>query len=151
MNTFVNIGRIKLKKNYVNVDKAWTMCVSYADISWHFPDHVCMSFCPRSLWMTLNIIWLLFQNLLSSRQIMNTSFEPFRIVNTYGAFGSVTKIRTEVIIEGTHGPDPNSPNAEWLEYDFKCKPGNLSQAPCLISPYHYRYIFTRQPYLAFIF
>lgn len=27
------------------------------------------------------------QNLLSSRQHMNTSFEPLRIVNTYGAFG----------------------------------------------------------------
>ena len=26
-------------------------------------------------------------NLLSSRQAMNTSFDPFRIVNTYGAFG----------------------------------------------------------------
>lgn len=27
------------------------------------------------------------QNLLSSRQAMNTSFDSFRIVNTYGAFG----------------------------------------------------------------
>lgn len=26
-------------------------------------------------------------NLLSSRQVMNTSFDPLRIVNTYGAFG----------------------------------------------------------------
>lgn len=26
-------------------------------------------------------------NLLSPRQMMNTSFEPLRIVNTYGAFG----------------------------------------------------------------
>ena len=35
-------------------------------------------------------------NLMSAEQVMNTSFEPFRIVNTYGAFGSVTKERTEV-------------------------------------------------------
>lgn len=41
------------------------------------------------------------QNLLSSRQAMNTSFDSFRIVNTYGAFGSVTKERTEVIFQGT--------------------------------------------------
>jgi hypothetical protein len=41
-------------------------------------------------------------NLLSSRQVMNTSFEPFRIVNTYGAFGSVTRYRTEIVFEGTH-------------------------------------------------
>lgn len=27
------------------------------------------------------------QNLLSSRQAMNTSFDPLRLVNTYGAFG----------------------------------------------------------------
>ena len=27
------------------------------------------------------------QNLMSSRQIMNTSFDSFRLVNTYGAFG----------------------------------------------------------------
>ncbi len=26
-------------------------------------------------------------NLVSSRQVMNTSFDPLRIVNTYGAFG----------------------------------------------------------------
>ena len=26
-------------------------------------------------------------NLMSAQQVMNTSFEPFRIVNTYGAFG----------------------------------------------------------------
>jgi hypothetical protein len=31
-------------------------------------------------------------NLISSQQIMNTSFDPFRIVNTYGAFGSVGEV-----------------------------------------------------------
>jgi hypothetical protein len=75
-------------------------------------------------------------NLLSTRQIMNTSFEPFRIVNTYGAFGSVTKTRTEVVFEGTTDEDPA--HATWREYEFKCKPGRPNRAPCLISPYHYR-------------
>lgn len=32
-------------------------------------------------------------NLLSSRQMMNTSFEPLRIVNTYGAFGRYSTVR----------------------------------------------------------
>ena len=33
------------------------------------------------------------QNLLSSKQMMNTSFDSLRIVNTYGAFGRyVTKL-----------------------------------------------------------
>ncbi|XP_032087092.1 lipase maturation factor 1 isoform X2 [Thamnophis elegans] len=77
-------------------------------------------------------------NLISSRQIMNTSYNPLRIVNTYGAFGSVTKERTEVIIQGTSSSDPNDPAAVWEEYEFKCKPGNLQRRPCLISPYHYR-------------
>ena len=40
-----------LSKNHVNVDKRWTIYVSYVNISWHFTNHVCMSFCPRSLWM----------------------------------------------------------------------------------------------------
>src|SRR5256886_14382969 len=33
------------------------------------------------------------RNLLSRRQIMNTSFDPFHIVGTYGAFGSATNER----------------------------------------------------------
>ncbi|ELU02414.1 hypothetical protein CAPTEDRAFT_179420 [Capitella teleta] len=78
------------------------------------------------------------QNLLSHRQIMNTSFDSFRIVNTYGAFGSITKERTEVVFQGTHSLEPNAPNAEWKDYEFKCKPGNITRRPCLISPYHYR-------------
>ncbi|XP_048817358.1 lipase maturation factor 1 isoform X2 [Lagopus muta] len=77
-------------------------------------------------------------NLLSSRQVMNTSFNPLRIVNTYGAFGSITKERTEVILQGTSSPDPNDPTAVWQEFDFKCKPGDLWRRPCFISPYHYR-------------
>ncbi|XP_065185827.1 lipase maturation factor 1-like [Sycon ciliatum] len=32
------------------------------------------------------------QNLLSARQAMNTSFEPLRIVNTYGAFGRYSPV-----------------------------------------------------------
>lgn len=78
------------------------------------------------------------QNLVSSKQIMNTSFSPLRIVNTYGAFGSITKRRTEVILKGTNSSTPESPLAVWEEYEFKCKPGDIFRQPCLISPYHYR-------------
>ncbi|CAH1784987.1 unnamed protein product, partial [Owenia fusiformis] len=78
------------------------------------------------------------QNLMSTRQAMNTSFDPLRIVNTYGAFGSITKERTEVIFQGTHSINPNDPDAKWEEYEFKCKPGDVFRRPCLISPYHYR-------------
>lgn len=52
-------------------------------------------------------------------------------MNTYGAFGSVTKERTEVVIQGTRATNPEDPVAVWEEYDFKCKPGNLYQV-CLV-------------------
>jgi hypothetical protein len=71
---------------------------------------------------------------------MNTSFEPFRLVNTYGAFGSVTKVRHEVIFKGTQSDKINDPDKKvsWHEYEFKCKPGNVSRRPCFVSPYHHR-------------
>jgi hypothetical protein len=31
--------------------------------------------------------------------MMNTSFDPLKLVNTYGAFGSITRNRDEVIIQ----------------------------------------------------
>uniref|UniRef100_A0A224YK93 Lipase maturation factor n=1 Tax=Rhipicephalus zambeziensis TaxID=60191 RepID=A0A224YK93_9ACAR len=77
-------------------------------------------------------------NLVSPNQQMNTSFEPLRLVNTYGAFGSITKSRKEVIIQGTHSLDPHNSSAVWEEYEFFCKPGNVFRRPCVISPYHYR-------------
>ncbi|XP_077102117.1 lipase maturation factor 1 isoform X1 [Siphateles boraxobius] len=77
-------------------------------------------------------------NLLSSRQAMNTSFDPLRIVNTYGAFGSITKERTEVVFQGTMSVNHTGEEVIWEEYEFMCKPGALDRRPCLISPYHYR-------------
>ena len=47
----------KIYWNYVHVDKGLTMYVSLVDFRGHFPYHVCMSSCPRSLWMTPNIFW----------------------------------------------------------------------------------------------
>ena len=73
------------------------------------------------------------QNLLSTEQSMNRSFSSWRIVNTYGAFGSVGSERAEIVIEGRE-----KGSEDWLEYDFKCKPGALEKRPCWISPYHYR-------------
>jgi hypothetical protein len=74
-------------------------------------------------------------NLFSSRQIMNTSFDPIHLVNTYGAFGSITKIRREIIIEGSEGGTEES---DWKEYEFKAKPGDINRQPPIISPYHLR-------------
>lgn len=76
-------------------------------------------------------------NLFSSHQYMNASFDSFHLVNTYGAFGSITKERMEVVLEGTNETEIK-PNTQWIEYGFKCKPGDLYRMPCLMSPYHYR-------------
>ncbi len=76
-------------------------------------------------------------NLLSSRQLMNSSFDRLHLVNTYGAFGSVGRKRYQVILQATRDPRVDE-NTRWLEYEFKCQPGDLLRRPCVVSPYHYR-------------
>jgi hypothetical protein len=76
-------------------------------------------------------------NMLSRRQVMNTSFDPLHLVNSYGAFGSVGKTRDEIILEGTRDA-AIGPNTRWTAYEFKCKPGDVMRRPCLITPYHLR-------------
>ena len=77
------------------------------------------------------------KNLLSSRQLMNSSFDPLHLVNTYGAFGSVTKRRYEVIIEGTADPVIDD-RTVWREYEFKAKPGAVRRRPPQYAPGHLR-------------
>jgi hypothetical protein len=76
-------------------------------------------------------------NMLSPHQRMNTSFEPLHLVNSYGAFGSIGRVRDEIIIEGTSDARPG-PATKWRAYEFKCKPGRVDRMPCWITPYHYR-------------
>ncbi|HEY2388468.1 MAG TPA: lipase maturation factor family protein [Candidatus Binatia bacterium] len=76
-------------------------------------------------------------NLLSSRQIMNTSFSPLALVNTYGAFGSVGRERDEIVFEGTSDPVPGD-DADWKPYEFPCKPGDVMRRPCFVAPYQPR-------------
>lgn len=78
------------------------------------------------------------RNLLSSRQVMNTSFGSLHLVNTYGAFGTVGRERLELVIEGTDAGNPGDPGAVWTAYTFPCKPTKLDRRPCVASPYHYR-------------
>ncbi len=90
--------------------------------------------------VTLLIVLLSYQparNLVSRRQLMNYSFNTLHLVNTYGAFGSITRTRYEVIIEGTEEPTV-TPSTVWQEYEFKGKPGDLRRRPPQIAPYHLR-------------
>jgi hypothetical protein len=77
------------------------------------------------------------KNLFSRRQLMNASFNRWQLVNAYGAFGSVTKRRFEVIVEGTLDASPDD-DADWREYEFKGKPGDPSRMPRQFAPYHLR-------------
>jgi hypothetical protein len=81
--------------------------------------------------------WRPARNLVSRRQKMNASFDPLHLVNTYGAFGSVTRIRYEVIVEGTDDPRPG-PETVWREYEFRGKPGDVHRRPPQVAPYHLR-------------
>ena len=54
-----------------------------------------------------------------------------------GAFGAVTRERLEVVIKGTDAEFPDA-SAQWREYEFKGKPGDVNRRPCIISPYHWK-------------
>ncbi|UZX02526.1 lipase maturation factor family protein [Arthrobacter sp. CDRTa11] len=77
------------------------------------------------------------RNLFSRQQLMNASFNRWQLVNTYGAFGTVTRHRIEIVVEGTLDEDP-SDGAEWREYGFKGKPGDVRRLPRQWAPYHLR-------------
>ena len=76
-------------------------------------------------------------NMLSSRQLMNTSFNRLHLVNTYGAFGSVGRERTEIVFEGTDDSMLTA-TTQWKEYEFKAKPGNPLRRPAFVAPYQPR-------------
>jgi len=82
---------------------------------------------------------------------MNGSFGSLRLVNSYGAFGSVTKVRHEIVLQGTRddaaaslmaspsaSPSAATAAVQWEDYEFRCKPGGLDRPPCVLGPYHLR-------------
>lgn len=77
------------------------------------------------------------RNLVSRRQAMNRSFNRLHLVNTYGAFGSISRVRQEVVVEGTDEPTL-TPHTVWHEYGFKGKPGDVRRLPRQYAPYHLR-------------
>ena len=68
---------------------------------------------------------------------MNASFNRWQLANAYGAFGTVTKQRIEYRRRGDARPtDPDA--ADWREYGFKGKPGDVRRIPRQWAPYHLR-------------
>jgi hypothetical protein len=90
--------------------------------------------------VTLVIAFLSIQptiNLLSPGQIMNTSYDPFDLVNTYGAFGTVGKERLNVVFEGTADND-STDRASWKPYPYKGLPVLPDKSPPQVAPYQLR-------------
>jgi hypothetical protein len=89
-------------------------------------------------WIVTAIIALLSikpaMNLLSPGQIMNTSYDPLELVNTYGAFGTVGQERLNVVFEGTMDENPDD-SARWEPYIYKGLPVDLDKRPPQIAPY----------------
>lgn len=76
-------------------------------------------------------------NLCSKRQAMNASYNPLHLVGSYGAFGSVTRQRHEVVLEGTLDEELSG-DTHWQAYEFKGKPGEPRRTPRQWAPYHLR-------------
>ncbi|GGW23007.1 lipase maturation factor family protein [Streptomyces xantholiticus] len=77
------------------------------------------------------------RNLLSKRQAMNRSYDSLHLVNSYGAFGTVGRIRQELVVEGTDERTIHK-GTVWREYEFKGKPGDVRRLPRQYAPYHLR-------------
>jgi len=57
---------------------------------------------------------------------------PFRIVNAYGLFAAMTTDRPEIVVEGSND------GQEWLPYEFRWKPGELTRRPAFVAPHQPR-------------
>jgi hypothetical protein len=90
--------------------------------------------------VTALLIWLSFPvlaNLMSDKQIMNTAFNRWSLVNTYGAFGYVGQQRFELVVSGTRDASI-SDQTQWKEYQFIAKPTDIAAGLPIIAPYQPR-------------
>ncbi|WP_415378625.1 lipase maturation factor family protein [Halosimplex sp. TS25] len=77
------------------------------------------------------------RNMISSTQAMNRAFDPLNLVNTYGAFGSITRDRFELVVQGTDDAVVTD-DTEWETYEFPGKPTDPERLPPQWAPYHLR-------------
>jgi hypothetical protein len=57
------------------------------------------------------------------------SVQPFRTINGYGLFASMTTKRREIIVQGSDD------GVNWKTYGFRFKPGPVHRAPPWVAPY----------------
>jgi hypothetical protein len=68
----------------------------------------------------------------ASARALASSVGPFGITGTYGLFASMTTTRPEIVIEGS------TDGKQWLEYEFRYKPGRLDRRPPWVAPHQPR-------------
>src|SRR6266404_6543763 len=94
---------------------------------------VTVAFAVLVVWLSIPTV----MNLVGGRQLMNYSFDPLDLVNTYGAFGTVGRERDEIVFEGTEDAVITG-DTKWKEYEFVAKPGDPNRRPPFIAPYQPR-------------
>ena len=94
------------------------------------PDVFFFGLIPFGVWVAVLSIEPA-KNLWARRQKMNYCWNRWHLIGAYGAFGSVTKERYEIVVAGER-------NGEWKEYEFKGKPGSIQRVPGVFAPYHLR-------------
>lgn len=57
---------------------------------------------------------------------------PLRTINDYGLFMVMTTERHEIIVQGSND------GAQWNDYEFKYKPGDLNRHPVFVAPFQPR-------------
>ena len=85
------------------------------------------------IWLSIPVV----VNLVSENQVMNTSYNRWNLVNTYGAFGYIGKERYELVVAGTRD-EVISDDTQWKEYEFIAKPTDIDRGLPLIAPYQPR-------------
>jgi hypothetical protein len=133
----------------VSGNYAWLNWLTILAIAAALADPVAVhgAYDPTPAWFAIAVLglaalvavlsWWPVRNLLSPGQAMNASFNPFHLVNTYGAFGSVGRERIELVVEGTDSRELG-PDTTWREYRFKGKPEDPRRLPPQVAPYHHR-------------
>jgi predicted DCC family thiol-disulfide oxidoreductase YuxK len=63
---------------------------------------------------------------------VRASIAPFRSLNIYHLFASLTLVRREVVIEGSND------GTTWQSYEFRYKPGDVDRPPPFVAPHQPR-------------
>jgi len=66
--------------------------------------------------------------------MMNTSFDSFDLVNTYGAFGTIGRERLNVVFQGTDS-DTSLGAVDWKDYLYQALPVDVHEMPVQVAPY----------------